>query len=142
MSVEKRREPRVRGTHQLMAKFLSPTNAEGASPRVLFCSTEDLSRSGLRLIADRDLPVGSRVWMNLGITDPPRSFRHVGLVRWVVQTQQPPGFAMGIEFTETAEATAWQEFIERLIPPPRPGTTFSRAYAKEPGSVWDAPSRR
>ncbi|MFH0879219.1 MAG: PilZ domain-containing protein, partial [Lentisphaerota bacterium] len=85
--------------------------------KTFFCSTDDLSVGGLRFCVHTHVPVGAKLELNVALTNPVASFKHVGRVVWVREVQQENPFAVGVQFTESAPEVLlkWKGLMERKI---------------------------
>lgn len=96
--VERRREARER-TYQLVN--VSRLNREGAPMEQAFGRTLDLSRGGLRVELDREVPPGARVRVDLALRE--TLICAQAEVRNV--TPDEGGFHVGLEFTDLDDGT-------------------------------------
>ena len=136
----RRRAPRIDGTHWMAIRLLPVPGLEKLSKKVFFCSTRDLSHSGVRLVVGASMPVGARTELRLGIAQPSATFLHVGTVRWVKDAGGAHEFELGIEFTDSSPAVleAWLKFVNQQLAGQRPSGKPAKPakYAADPDSAW------
>jgi len=75
--------------------------------------TLDISKTGLRLVTPLEVPVGHRMHVRVSVDNPPSSYLHTALVRWV-QPVDDKTFSAGVEFVmETAVGQHdWSELVD------------------------------
>ena len=104
---ERRRHARVPSRSKVAVKIISAPQAPSLQNRTFFCTTEDISRSGLRFCADTPVAVDTTMELRVSFAHPLRAFVHVGRAVWV--REEPDGdqarYAIGMTFTNTAAAT-------------------------------------
>ena len=77
--------------------------------------TLDISMTGLRIVTPLEVPVGHRMHVRVMVDDPPSSYLHTALVRWV-RPADDETFSAGLEFVmESATSQQdWSELVETV----------------------------
>ncbi len=96
---ERRREARIPEEDKVVLRF--PASAGGAGAWTSCVAlTRDISPGGVCLVADVQVPVGTRVRLEIALTGSRRLFRGLGTVRWVSRLFEDAVFELGVEFAE------------------------------------------
>lgn len=114
---ERRIHPRVDREFPVDIRLFDvpPTSTAYKLP-LLRARTADISMTGIRILAPVEMPVGHRMHLRVVVDDPPSSYMHTALVRWV-RPAEPNVFSVGLEFVlETANSKRdWSELVEQVI---------------------------
>ncbi|MEH6591206.1 MAG: PilZ domain-containing protein [Halioglobus sp.] len=81
MSHEKRRHPRVAFQGTIFIELVSRGN-DGKSNDVVMCKTTDISKSGLSVDVNRELPVGAILSIGVDLSDSRETLYLAGEVKW------------------------------------------------------------
>ncbi len=110
-TAERRADLRGAREERLFVKVLSSTASTDLESIIFSGSTEDVSSSGLSLVASENLPKDSELELWVEIKGCPGKFLLTGVVRWC----RPKGaeFCCGVEFTPTEESDflEWQDLF-------------------------------
>ena len=112
---ERRRHPRVSSESKVAVKVLASPEAPDLQNRTFFCTTADISQSGLRFCADTPVTVDTTLELRVSFARPLRAFVHVGQTVWV--RAEPNGekhrYIIGVTFTKTATTTRieWKSLL-------------------------------
>jgi len=117
--IEKRKHPRV--ATQESAVIVELRYAAEDAPeesRTIFCSTADLSLSGVRLTLDVTFAASTPLKITVIFRDPPCHFKHLGIVRWCERSSEAGRYEVGIEFLHplSEESATWREFLQTTFP--------------------------
>jgi hypothetical protein len=95
----RRRHPRLMRQERLFIVLVAPGQAEELAGQTVYCATEDLSESGLKIRMQQPLPRGSHVdlWLKMG--DHPGTFLLAAQVRWH-QALSSGEFMLGLELAD------------------------------------------
>lgn len=93
---------------------VAPTATSYKLPLVR-AKTEDISMTGLRLVTPLEVPVGHRMHVRVMVDNPPSSYLHTAMVRWV-QPSNDKTFSAGVEFVMESAASQqdWSELVETV----------------------------
>ena len=105
MSNERRREPRMEREEWLFIKQVFSGNPEYGQA-ILRARTADLSGGGLRLIASREIPVGSRLELWLELRGRKSKFLLVSEVCWCEQAEGAETWSLGVALKD-APGSDW-----------------------------------
>ena len=110
---ERRIHPRIRDNGSVVVTILSAPEAPSLVKKVFFCTTEDLSLSGMRFHAPADVPVNTRLEMRVAVKNPTGAYKHVGRVVWVKVLEGAQPYAVGVQFTDSTATTlsAWKDLV-------------------------------
>jgi len=115
---ERRRHPRIPSDNKVAVKVISSPEAPDLENRTFFCTTADISRSGLRFCSDVPVPVDTSLELRVSFAQPLRAFVHVGQAVWVREerTATPPRYGVGVTFTNTATTThiEWKALLAEM----------------------------
>jgi hypothetical protein len=115
---ERRRHPRIPSDNKVAVKVLAAPETPDLQNRTFFCTTADISRSGLRFCADVPVPVDTTLELRVSFARPLRAFVHVGQAVWVREEKLNDGarYAVGVTFTNTATPThiEWKALLARM----------------------------
>lgn len=110
-TAERRADLRGAREERLFVRVLSSTASSDLESIIFSGSTEDVSASGLSLVASENLPRDSELELWVEIKGCPGKFLLTGVVRWC----QPRGseFCCGVEFIEADETDflEWQDLF-------------------------------
>jgi len=112
MSAERRGDLRGAREERLFVKVLSSSSEASDIESIIFSgSTEDVSASGLSLIASENLPKDSELELWVEIKGCPGKFLMTGVVRWC--RSRGSDFCCGVEFTPEDESdfNEWQDLF-------------------------------
>jgi hypothetical protein len=114
---ERRNHQRLQEQNSVAIRVLSSPDTPAMEGRTYFCTTGDLSAGGLRFNVQQSVPVGTMLELRVAFSQPISTYRHIGKVVWVKETEAAPPFAVGVEFTDTApkEMAAWQKIVTQKI---------------------------
>ncbi len=113
---------RVEHEDQLFVKVLS-SSVEALPPgRTLYCSSEDVSYTGIRIHCESDIPMGSHVELWLKSIQRRGTLIIQGKARWSRALPVGEGYWIGIEFDVEPphKLKAYQSMIQPLMPGPPP----------------------
>ena len=76
----------------------------------------DISETGLRIETPVEMPIGHRIHLRVMVDNPPSSYLHTALVRWVRPTTKEP-YTTGLEFVTTTAASRqdWSELVHHVM---------------------------
>jgi len=114
---ERRRATRIPEKTQVVVSVFSAPGAPDLEHRTFFCSSADLSASGVQLVVPHAVPAGSRVMLSVAMVHPPVAFRHAGRVVWCRADEKTRKWTIGIEITRTLDkrASIWLNAIRGKI---------------------------
>jgi hypothetical protein len=108
MPGERRREPRLEREERLFVKQVSSGNPEYGQS-ILKARTADLSAGGLRLIASREIPVGTRLELWLELSGRRAKFFLASDVCWCEQAEDDETWSLGVALKE-APGSDWSQW--------------------------------
>ncbi len=80
---EKRKNGRASTHCPVVVKLLTIDGKPQRDAPPYYCHAADLSTTGIRLVLSTDLPVDAMLELVIVMLDPPATFRHLGVVRWI-----------------------------------------------------------
>lgn len=112
---EKRKHPRFTYETAVHVKLYQVYGQADLAGKNLFCTSSDISVSGIKLTVDRELPVGTALELRVAIIDPPTAFAHLAQVRWIREIA-PKKYHVGVEFTGASQAhlAAWHNLVRHI----------------------------
>jgi hypothetical protein len=95
--------------------FLEWGDDSDTEPTIVVSRSLDISANGLRIIADRELPVGSIVRVCVQTQDMQQRFMLITEIKWAQAWQNPGEFLVGLALFESEESdiAEWKKFIAR-----------------------------
>ena len=115
---ERRRHPRVSSESKVAVKVLASPEAPELQNRTFFCTTADISQSGLRFCADTPVTVDTTLELRVSFARPLRAFVHIGQAVWVREDSEIEDFryAIGVTFTNTSTTThiEWKALLAQM----------------------------
>ena len=116
---EKRIHPRLCEQDSVAVTVLSAPKAIELEHRTFYCSSNDLSVSGLNFSVHSGVPVGSLLKLQVELTQPLDTFYHLARVVWARNVDQDVvlSYRIGVEITETLQnrASDWAVIIRRKL---------------------------
>ena len=114
---DRRAHPRLRERDSVVVTVLSAPEVPELEDKTFFCTTEDLSPSGLRLRLHVRVPIGAVLGLRVAFTLPLGTFRHIGRAAWVRELRPDKLYAVGVEFSYTlgARGSAWRDIVGRKL---------------------------
>ncbi len=113
---DRRSYPRIEHSFPVDIRLFDvPPTATAYKLPLLRGQTADLSKTGLRILSPIEMPVGHRMHLRVVVDNPPSSYMHTALVRWV-KPEDNNAFSAGVEFVmETATSQQdWSELMEQI----------------------------
>ena len=112
-SAEQRQEFRL--LTELTVFVELPTDLSDGEPDIMISRSLDISANGFRVIADRDLPVGSILRTCLQGSVEMQKYILITEVKWVRPYGRQGEFLIGLSLfeSEDSDIMAWKEFIAR-----------------------------
>jgi len=106
---EKRQESRLTAQETLFLELSLPNESEQA-PKMVVCSTIDISANGLQVSMDHTLPAGSIHQLGIELENPPQRFHLVGEVKWC-RPGENSGFLIGFALYESddTDIEVWKQ---------------------------------
>jgi hypothetical protein len=88
----------------------------GVAINLLDCRTVDVSPSGLRLMMNQSVPVGTIMNMCVVVDGGERRFHLTAEIRWIRPSPEPGWLLAGFEIydTEYSDSAAWRYFLQRV----------------------------
>ena len=114
---ERRKHPRLEREYPVDIRLFDvPLTATAYKLPLVRCRATDISESGLRLETPVEMPVGHRVHLRVMIDDPPCSYLHTALVRWV-RPSENEAFTTGVEFISASQVhhQDWSELVHQVM---------------------------
>ncbi len=96
---EKRRDSRVDEENRVIIELLSNSNPSDQA-RIFSALTRDISPGGMRIMANRELPPGTPVRLEIALPGSSILIRGKGKISWARGVYEEKLFEMGIEFTQ------------------------------------------
>ncbi len=115
---DRRRQPRLERDDALFVRVGSVNGEVTQEGQAVRCSTENVSRDGLRIRLPDVVPEGSLLELWIRVADRPGTFLLQGLTKWV--TLQEDGSALvGIELAEEPgeDVGAWRAMVTEKLGP-------------------------
>lgn len=106
---DKRQESRLITQETLFLELSLPNESE-QTPKMVVCSTVDISANGLQVAMDDTLPAGSIHQLGIELENPPQRFHLVGEVKWC-RPRENSGFLIGFALYESddTDIEAWKQ---------------------------------
>lgn len=106
---EKRQESRLVVQETLFLELSLPHESD-QTPKMVVCSTVDISANGLQVSMDDTLPAGSIHQLGIELENPPRRFHLVGEVKWC-RPREASGYLVGFALYESddTDIEAWKQ---------------------------------
>ena len=98
---ELRSQERQKSSHSILISYPSQDGSELKVKHT--CSTEDISESGLKVVARRPLPLGSVLPIEINVVEPRDHFKFLGEVKWCLEVDDAPTFFAGIKLVKIIE---------------------------------------
>jgi len=96
-----RSQERRKSFHSILISYPSQ---DGSNQLVKHtCTTEDISESGLKIVARRPLPLGSVIPIEVNTVKPKEHFKFMGEVKWCLEVDDAPTFFAGIKLIKIVE---------------------------------------
>jgi len=113
---ERRREHRVKVHSDVRVRVYNTDLNMTLTDTTFLCHGVDLSRNGIRLSSDVELPIGAELEMLVHVEEPPSVFVHRGKVRWTMRGGEPNTFSVSIELIEggPSHLRTWSDVVERV----------------------------
>lgn len=134
---EMRKSGRVFSRCQAVVKVLKPEHAMRRYDKPRYGHTSDFSASGIRIVLGEELPIGATVELVLVLLDPPATFQHFGLVRWIKQSADERKYFIGLEFQGSSPAV--MQMWLKMLAERYPNMISSRRgpqFASDTGAYW------
>jgi hypothetical protein len=116
---DNRVHPRLYEQDAVAVTVLSAPGAVELENRTFYCSTNDVSVSGLNFSVHSLVPVTSRLKLQVELTEPLATFRHVGRVVWArhIDHDVVLSYRIGVEISETLDnrSSDWAATIRHRI---------------------------
>jgi hypothetical protein len=115
---DKRTEQR-KALHERVDLEIIPEGGPGdGSSTVMNCRTVDVSPSGLRLMMNQSVPVGTIMNMSVVVDGGERRFHLTAEVRWLRPSPEHGWLLGGFEIydTEYSDSAAWRYFVQKAMP--------------------------
>jgi len=115
-STDNRSEVRLKGNFTVLIETFSAAPGDDTPPKVVICSTLDLSANGLMICMDEALTPEAIFQLYIESSDPPYRFHLVGEVRWSRPT--PDGqFRTGFTLYESdgSDIVPWKQLVADLL---------------------------
>jgi c-di-GMP-binding flagellar brake protein YcgR len=121
---EKRRHPRVGDELNFALTVVSDESQRRTPASTFYYVTEDISASGMRFIANENLPSDSVLKVQLALDNSLRTVTHFARVRWIKKVISDRFFSMGmevnsigVEFTDSMpeDLRIWSEYVNRKL---------------------------
>ena len=110
---ERRKEPRLQEQFRVVITLLEKTAEPEVESRTFFCSTRNISCTGLQLTSTEHIPVGTKFDLLIVLTWCFWGFAHSGLVVWSKADKENNTYSLGIRLTTSSKATriAWRDAV-------------------------------
>lgn len=110
---ERRRHERLACGETIKIRVLSSTQDLSPEGKTMASDAGDISARGLRLYADRPMPVGRGLDLWIRLEDRSGTFMLSGVVKWSTEDPQG-GYQVGIELLEepTEDLQSWNELLQ------------------------------
>ncbi len=96
---DRRIDCRVDEENRVVIELLSNSNPS-AEVRIFNALTKDISPGGARIMANRELPPGTPVKLEIALPRSRRLIRGKGKISWTRSVSEKELFEMGVEFTQ------------------------------------------
>jgi hypothetical protein len=98
-----------------LSVFLEVGNEENHESSIVISRSLDISANGLRIITDRELPLGSILRSCIQNQDASKQFTLITEVKWQQAWKNPEEFLVGLALFESEDSNIleWKEFIAR-----------------------------
>ncbi|MDF1782271.1 MAG: PilZ domain-containing protein [Alcanivoracaceae bacterium] len=112
---ENRRHPRIFREDTLSVKVIDSARGTPAEGPALYCSTVDISASGMQILITDPLPIRQLLDIWIVLSDNVGTFNLTGKINRIVELDdpdEPEGFLTGIELLDTSpDIKAWREIF-------------------------------
>lgn len=119
---ERRFAPRTAHEDQIIIKIVSSSSDQLGTGRTIYCRTADISRRGIRLQLEQELPAGTVLELWVIPVQRRGTLVLTGDVRWCKATQGGRSLLAGIQVRHepTTDFKEWEAMIAELNPREEP----------------------
>lgn len=107
---ERRRHPRLRKEERAVIRMLN-ISGEDVTVSKYYCTTVDISPTGLQIRTRKVFPVGEQVEINLTLEGYETAFNLSGITRWISDSKDEPGYVIGIELITNNSIANWRRLF-------------------------------
>lgn len=116
---ERRRHTRVPSKDNVTVTVLAAPQAPALENQKFFCTTSDLSESGLSFHVHTDVPIGAVLELQVEVSDPPDVYVHKGTVIWTREVPEDLVLVhvLGVKITSTRGKRGgdWRDVIKKKV---------------------------
>lgn len=114
---ERRKHPRVTDDLGIAVSVVDDTTSTSQRAGRILHLTTDISRRGLQLRHDRELPLDALLRIHVALKFPLKTITHLGRVRWARPTGVSQRCSIGVEFTDTppVDMLHWAHYIDHKL---------------------------
>jgi len=131
---EKRKDQRIREEKKVVIEFY-PGGKDSRPKNVTYALTRDVSEGGVRVLTDRNFPVGTLLKITLSLSRTRQIVNVVAKVKWVKNFHTSDLFEMGIEYVHEIPKSVLSMIKiirkKRLRPPPLPKNSRKVIFQKQ-----------
>ena len=107
---DRRKHPRLRREERAVIRQLN-ISGEDVTVSKYYCTTVDISPSGLQIQTKRAFPLGEQVEITVNLEGHPAAFNLSGVTRWIAPSKDEPGYVLGIELITDNNISNWRRLF-------------------------------
>lgn len=114
---ERRIWPRASHEDQIIIKVVASSSSNLAGGRTIYCRTADVSRQGIRVQLDQELPAGTELELWVIPVQRRGTLVLTGIVKWCKAAQGGQTLWAGVEIRRepTVDFSEWESMVSELV---------------------------